>query len=100
MVVATNHGRANVEQLCEWAQLIVNTRDAMRGIELNATKLWKAVNTADSFCPQIRADSSIRGLGLLRGRRWFPCFMWIASCRDVDELVQQDSLTFAFRTRV
>jgi len=42
VVIATNHRRVDYRELAEWAPLIVDTRDAMNGIDMEKGKLWPA----------------------------------------------------------
>lgn len=42
VVIATNHQRVNYGELAEWAPLIVDTRNAMSGIEVAEGQVWKA----------------------------------------------------------
>ncbi|HUP00738.1 MAG TPA: nucleotide sugar dehydrogenase [Gemmatimonadota bacterium] len=42
VVISTRHDAVDYRQLGEWARSIVDTRNAMAGIELPAGKLWKA----------------------------------------------------------
>ena len=42
VLIATNHASINYQQLGEWAQCIVDTRNAMSGINIPPNKLWKA----------------------------------------------------------
>jgi UDP-N-acetyl-D-glucosamine dehydrogenase len=42
VLIATNHASINYQQLGEWAQCIVDTRNAMSGIKIPPNKLWKA----------------------------------------------------------
>ena len=42
VLIATAHKLVNYYELAGWAQTIVDTRNAMSGIELPAEKLWKA----------------------------------------------------------
>jgi UDP-N-acetyl-D-glucosamine dehydrogenase len=42
VVVATNHERVDYGQLAEWAPLIIDTRNAMLGVEAQADQIWKA----------------------------------------------------------
>ena len=42
VLIATNHSSINYQELGEWAQCIVDTRNAMTGIALSSDKLWKA----------------------------------------------------------
>jgi UDP-N-acetyl-D-glucosamine dehydrogenase len=42
VLIATAHGAVNFHELAEWAQLIVDTRNAMAGIKPADGKVWKA----------------------------------------------------------
>jgi UDP-N-acetyl-D-glucosamine dehydrogenase len=42
VVIATHHERIHYEELGKWAPLIVDTRNAMKGIPLPEGKLWKS----------------------------------------------------------
>ena len=42
VVIATDHRRVNYEELAAWAPLIVDTRNAMDGIETRPGQLWRA----------------------------------------------------------
>ena len=42
VVIATDHQRVNYEELAQWAPLIMDTRNAMNGIETNPGQLWRA----------------------------------------------------------
>jgi len=42
VLIATNHGCVNYQQLADWAQCIVDTRNAMAGTRLGSGKVWKA----------------------------------------------------------
>jgi UDP-N-acetyl-D-glucosamine dehydrogenase len=42
VLIATNHGSVNYQQLGEWAQCIVDTRNAMAGVSAPKAKVWKA----------------------------------------------------------
>lgn len=42
VLIATNHASVNYQELGDWAQCIVDTRNAMAGIPLPPNKLWKA----------------------------------------------------------
>ena len=42
VLIATNHASVNYRELGDWAQCIVDTRNAMAGIAMPANKLWKA----------------------------------------------------------
>ncbi len=42
VLIATNHATVNYQELADWAQCIVDTRNAMSGIALPADKIWKA----------------------------------------------------------
>ena len=42
VLVATNHSCVNYQELTEWAQCIVNTRNAMAGVSIAPGKVWKA----------------------------------------------------------
>jgi UDP-N-acetyl-D-glucosamine dehydrogenase len=42
VVIATNHKAVNYQELGEWAQCIIDTRNAMSGITTKPGQLWKA----------------------------------------------------------
>ena len=42
MLIATNHACVNYQELGEWAQLIVDTRNAMAEVKTPPQKVWKA----------------------------------------------------------
>ncbi len=42
VLIATNHACVNYQELGDWAQCIVDTRNAMAGIAVPSNKLWKA----------------------------------------------------------
>jgi UDP-N-acetyl-D-glucosamine dehydrogenase len=42
VLVATNHGCVNYQQLADWAQCIVDTRNAMSATHVHPGKVWKA----------------------------------------------------------
>jgi UDP-N-acetyl-D-glucosamine dehydrogenase len=42
VVICTNHKKANNQELAEWAQVIVDTRNAMADVKVKAGKVWKA----------------------------------------------------------
>jgi UDP-N-acetyl-D-glucosamine dehydrogenase len=42
VLIATNHASVNYHELAEWAQCIVDTRNAMSAIAVPAGKVWKA----------------------------------------------------------
>jgi UDP-N-acetyl-D-glucosamine dehydrogenase len=42
VLIATNHGCVNYQQLADWAQCIVDTRNAMSGTHVPSGKVWKA----------------------------------------------------------
>ena len=42
VLIATNHASVNYQELADWAQSIVDTRNAMAGIAMPPHKLWKA----------------------------------------------------------
>ncbi len=42
VVISTNHSAIDYTRLAEWARLIVDTRNAMAGIDAPAGKVWKA----------------------------------------------------------
>jgi UDP-N-acetyl-D-glucosamine dehydrogenase len=42
VVISTNHSAIDYTRLAEWARLIVDTRNAMTGIDAPAGKVWKA----------------------------------------------------------
>ena len=41
-LIATNHANVNYRELADWAQCIVDTRNAMAGVQVAAGKIWKA----------------------------------------------------------
>jgi len=42
VLIATNHSCVNYHELAEWAQCIVDTRNAMAGLSVAPGKVWKA----------------------------------------------------------
>ena len=42
VVISTNHKKANNQELADWAQCIVDTRNAMAELNVAAGKVWKA----------------------------------------------------------
>jgi UDP-N-acetyl-D-glucosamine dehydrogenase len=42
VLIATNHKSVNYHELGQWAQCIVDTRNAMAGIPADPGKVWKA----------------------------------------------------------
>jgi UDP-N-acetyl-D-glucosamine dehydrogenase len=42
VLIATNHSSVNYRELGEWAQCIVDTRNAMAGVPVLPGKVWKA----------------------------------------------------------
>ena len=42
VLIATNHSSVNYRELAEWAQCIVDTRNAMAGVQIASGKVWKA----------------------------------------------------------
>ena len=42
VLIATNHASVNYQELGDWAQCIVDTRNAMANVSLLSSKLWKA----------------------------------------------------------
>lgn len=42
VVISTNHKKANNQELADWAQVIVDTRNAMADVKVAAGKVWKA----------------------------------------------------------
>ncbi|MEQ2009291.1 MAG: nucleotide sugar dehydrogenase [Limisphaerales bacterium] len=42
VVISTNHKKANNQELADWAQVIVDTRNAMADVKVEAGKVWKA----------------------------------------------------------
>jgi len=42
VLIATNHGSVNYQELGQWAQCIVDTRNAMASIPTEPGKVWKA----------------------------------------------------------
>jgi len=41
-VISTNHKKANNQELADWAQCIVDTRNAMADVKVKPGKVWKA----------------------------------------------------------
>jgi UDP-N-acetyl-D-mannosaminuronate dehydrogenase len=41
-VIATAHKGVNYANLADWAKLIVDTRNAMKGLPVRPGQLWKA----------------------------------------------------------
>jgi UDP-N-acetyl-D-glucosamine dehydrogenase len=42
VLIATNHSCVNYQELADWAQSVVDTRNAMSGTQVNPGKVWKA----------------------------------------------------------
>jgi UDP-N-acetyl-D-glucosamine dehydrogenase len=42
VLIATNHASVNYQELAEWAECIVDTRNAMAAVPMAAGKVWKA----------------------------------------------------------
>src|SRR5215472_957854 len=42
VLIATNHSSVNYHELGQWARCIVDTRNAMAGVQVGAGKIWKA----------------------------------------------------------
>ncbi len=42
VVISTNHKKANNQELADWAQVIVDTRNAMADVKADPKKVWKA----------------------------------------------------------
>ncbi|MBM3871176.1 MAG: nucleotide sugar dehydrogenase [Verrucomicrobia bacterium] len=42
VIISTNHKRTNNQQLANWAQVIVDTRNAMADVKVDPKKVWKA----------------------------------------------------------
>ena len=42
VVISTNHKKANNQELADWAQVIVDTRNAMADVKVAADKVWKS----------------------------------------------------------
>ena len=42
VLIATNHGCVNYHDLADWAQCIVDTRNAMGNVSVAPGKVWKA----------------------------------------------------------
>jgi UDP-N-acetyl-D-glucosamine dehydrogenase len=42
VLISTNHSNINYRELAEWAELIIDTRNAMNEITTDADKVWKA----------------------------------------------------------
>jgi UDP-N-acetyl-D-glucosamine dehydrogenase len=42
VLIATNHGSVNYQELADWAQCIVDTRNVMSGRDVRPDKVWKA----------------------------------------------------------
>jgi UDP-N-acetyl-D-mannosaminuronate dehydrogenase len=42
ILIATNHSTINYDELGNWAQRIVDTRNAMAGVSNRRAKVWKA----------------------------------------------------------
>jgi UDP-N-acetyl-D-mannosaminuronate dehydrogenase len=41
-LIATNHACVNYQELADWAQRIVDTRNAMASVKVAPGKVWKA----------------------------------------------------------
>jgi UDP-N-acetyl-D-glucosamine dehydrogenase len=42
VVIATDHERVNYDELAQWAPLIIDTRNAMLGADVQPGQVWKA----------------------------------------------------------
>jgi UDP-N-acetyl-D-glucosamine dehydrogenase len=42
VLIATNHSSVNYQEIADWAQCIVDTRNAMSGTQVHPGKVWKA----------------------------------------------------------
>jgi UDP-N-acetyl-D-glucosamine dehydrogenase len=42
VLIATNHSCVKYQELADWAECIVDTRNAMSGIDVRPGKIWKA----------------------------------------------------------
>ena len=42
VLIATNHANVNYQELADWAPCIVDTRNAMNGVETKPSQVWKA----------------------------------------------------------
>lgn len=42
VVISTNHSLVNYKELAEWAECIVDTRNALNGYAVNSVQVWKA----------------------------------------------------------
>jgi UDP-N-acetyl-D-glucosamine dehydrogenase len=42
VLIATNHASVNYQELAQWADCIVDTRNAMVGIRTRPGQVWKA----------------------------------------------------------
>jgi UDP-N-acetyl-D-glucosamine dehydrogenase len=42
VLIATNHQAVNYQQLADWAHCIVDTRNAMSGVQSKSGQVWKA----------------------------------------------------------
>jgi UDP-N-acetyl-D-glucosamine dehydrogenase len=42
VLISTNHSNINYNELADWAELIIDTRNAMNGISSDDNKIWKA----------------------------------------------------------
>jgi UDP-N-acetyl-D-glucosamine dehydrogenase len=42
VIIATNHNAVNYTELADWASCIIDTRNAMAGLEIKAGQVWKA----------------------------------------------------------
>lgn len=42
VVISTNHKKANNQELADWAQVIVDTRNAMADVKVSTDKVWKS----------------------------------------------------------
>jgi UDP-N-acetyl-D-glucosamine dehydrogenase len=42
VLIATNHSCVNYQELADWAQCVVDTRNAMAAVQVAPGKVWKA----------------------------------------------------------
>ena len=42
VVIPTNHNGVDYAQLAGWAPIVVDTRNAMAGVDISSKKIWKA----------------------------------------------------------
>jgi len=42
VIIATNHKSVSCGQLAEWSHCIVDTRNAMAGVNISSGQVWKA----------------------------------------------------------